>query len=476
MKKQVLYFSLALLVAAFPFGDMFFRVFRGISVSFFHTFQRLAPFSVSLPDLFHKYIHFYLYDFFIVSLLIATLSLKEASWKDLFWNRHSRFLTLYGTVALASIAFSLFFTYFFQYVTVINLFLSFTAFGLIYHLLKKERGWIPRIFWMILIVATTECFIGTGQFLMQKSLGLSFLSEPQIHPGMHNIAVYPMTSPLPWIQAEHSCVLRAYGTFDHPTTFGCYLVLALFVSYYLFLKTEKWGARLFLYCFIPLCILTLTLTFARGPFFAWVVATLIFFGTLLFRPDAFSQPERKRSLILGSFLGAGFLIVITLLFNQLMARGGFVNYNALSEISDSGRLLFYKIAIALFYHHPLLGIGHNGFALFPYEILSPFFAGANPTGQLAHNVYLQIASETGLAGLACAFLFLLSLVRALFKTPLSSLTLTVGTMLLSLLLIGMVDHFLWAYASGRMMLFTTLAFLAVTETVRGCESAQKCPT
>jgi hypothetical protein len=453
MKTKTLYLLTIIFIGAFPFGNTFYKVFRGLSVSFFHTFSKTAPFAVHLPPLFEKYIHFYLTDFWIVALLTFAFALKEVRAKELFLNRHSQFLTFYSLVATFSIAFSLFASYPYQYVTLINLTLSFAAFHLIYHLMSKKTEWISKALWLFAIIAFLECLIGTGQFLFQQCLGLSFLSEPQITPLMDNIATYPLNEKsrlffdlLPWAPLKGSNILRAYGTFDHPNIFGGYLAIALFVTYYLILTAKAKAQKTFLYLLLPFLILTLFLTFSRGPLFAWILGTILFFSVGIFKKmEGFAK--------LGAIIGSAFLIAFALLFQQLAARGGVVNYNGISQASDAGRMLFYKLGLAMFFHHPFLGIGYNGFSLFPYEVLDPSFLGANPTGALSHSIYLQVASETGLIGLALMGCFMISLFMKSFKVKTTPLSLTFSAILLSFLLIGVVDHFLWAYNSGRLMLF-----------------------
>jgi len=116
----------------------------------------------------------------------------------------------------------------------------------------------------------------------------------------------------------------------------------------------------------------------------------------------------------------------------------------------------------LFSSHPLLGIGFNSYSLFPYEIINPTFEGANPTGTLAHNVYLQIASETGLIGLILITLFVFSMVLLLRKQEMTPIKLALGSIFLMFLLLGLVDHFLWTYNSGRLMFFLFSALFAAS--------------
>ncbi len=469
MKTKLLYFFTALLIVIFPFVNFFYKVFRGISVFFVHHFEKHSSFHFNIPPLFQKYIHFYLTDFWIVGLMIGAFLLKEVRFKELFFNRHSRYLTLYVGVAFFSIVFSLFSNYFFQYITLINLTIAFLSFHLVYILFAKREDLIKPILWAFVGIAMMECLIGIGQFLLQKSLGLSFLSEPQVTPYMDNIPIYPLTEGnralfdlLPWVPEGHVNILRALGTFDHPNIFGAYLSIALFLSYFLFTTSEKRWHKAPLLVSIPLLIISLGLTFSRGPIFAWMVGTVIFFIVGFIKRKMFSEKERKGFYFLSLLIGAGFLLTTTLLFEHLVARGGFVNYNEVATQSDSGRILYYRLAILMFLAHPILGIGFNSYSLFPYETLNPALAGTNPTGAFAHNFFLQIASETGILGLTLVFLFIFSMVFYLRKQEMTPLKLVLGTIFLTFLLLGMVDHFLWTYTSGRLMFFLFSALFAAS--------------
>lgn len=467
MKQKLLYFFCGVLIACFPLMNIFFKVFRGVSVSFAHFFEKRAPFPFHIPPLFQKYIHFYLTDFLIVALLIAALFLKEFRLKELLFNRHSKYLTLYVGAALLSISLSLFSSYFTQYISILNLLIAFMGFHLVYLLLQKRSDLIRPIFWAFICVAILESFIGIGQFLYQQSLGLTFLSEPQVTPYMYNIASYPLNEKsraffnlLPWIPDDHHLILRSLGTFDHPNIFGGYLTIALFIAYALLMTTQKRRYRALLLVAIPLFILTLGLTFSRGPIFAWLVGTLLFIIAGWLRWETFASHEKKGLMLLSIIVGIGCIASLGLLFEQFLSRGGFFNYNALAASSDSSRIVLYKVALTLFKTHPILGIGFNGYPLFPYGLLDPTFEGANEIGAHAHNIYLQIASETGLVGLVFFGLFLYSLFRLVRKSKATPITLALGAIVASFLLLGLVDHYLWTYNSGRMMFFLFTALFA----------------
>jgi|GEM_PF-611871 hypothetical protein len=466
-KQKLLYFFSGALFILFPFLNVFFKVFRGVSISFVHHFERHASFDFKIPSLFQKYIHFYLTEIWIIGLVIGALILKEIRVKNLFLNRHSRYLTLYIGAALLSILFSLFSSYFTQYIFALRLMIAFMGFHLFYLLFQKQTNLIQPILWAFLIVALLESFIGIGQFLFQHSLGLTFLNEPQVTPYMKDAPVYPMNEInrtffdlLPWIPEGHSQVLRSLGTFDHPNVFGTYLLIALFIGYFLFITTERKGCKALLLFAIPLFILTLGLTFSRGSIFAWILGTFLSLAVGWIKRSSFSLQERKQLTLLSLLLGLGCLGVFALLFKQLIARGGFFNYNAIAANSDQGRLLLFHLAVLLFKTHPLLGIGYNGYSLFPYGTLHPEYEGANEIGTHSHNIYLQIAAETGIIGLVLIGLFLFSLLRLLRKSEMTPLRLTLGSIFISFLFLGLIDHFLWTYNSGRMMFFLFTALFA----------------
>ena len=457
---KILYFLMGLLIAAFPIGNFHFKFFRGVSCHFFHHYERVAPFLFTMPPLFQKFICFYLTDFFIVVILIGLVIQKKVRMKEFFFNAHSRYLTFFIFTAFLSIVFSIFSNYYLQYTTLLNLTLAFLGFHLVYMLYKNRLDLIRPTLWVFLSVTALECAIGIGQFLMQHHLDLQFLAEPKISPYMDNIAVFSLAKGnvflfghLPWIPENHSIILRAHGTFDSPNIFGGYLCISLFISYYGFITSTKRWARGFLLSFIPIQILTIAFTFSRGSIFAWIFATLIFFGIGLMKKTIFSPETKKHFYKLGVFIGIGIIIVFALLYNHLYDRGGFININSLSSSSDQGRLLYYHIACLLFLHAPFLGIGYNGFALFPYGTLAPELEGANTVGSLSHNIYLQTAAETGLIGLSLLLLFILSLYKPYLKKQFTPLSLTLAIIFFSMLLIGIVDHFWLTYTSGRLMFF-----------------------
>jgi len=455
-----LYFLMGLLISLFPILNFNFRCFRSVSRNFYHHFESVAPELFSLPQNFQRFIRFSISDFVLVAIFIGLCFVKKVKLKELFFNSHSRYLTLFIIGAFISIMCSIFSSYYFQYTTLLHLTLAFLGFYLVYVLYRNRPDLIRPTLYAFLSVTALECVIGIGQFLMQHHLGLQFLSEPMISPNIKSYASFSLADGkeffnglLPWIQSGHNLILRPYGTFIHPNIFGGYLCISLFLSYYAFLTSENRFVRVLLLICIPVQILTLVLTFSRGAVFAWFIGSVAFFSLGFMKKTVLTPLVKKDFLKLILLVGIALLITLVLLFGYLKDRGGFVNINSLTNASDAGRFLLFRLAILLFLHAPFIGIGYNGFALFPYGSLAPDLAGANPMGDLSHNIYLQTAAETGLLGLSLLILFILSLYKPFLKKRFTPLSLTFATIFFCMLLIGVVDHYWLTQVSGRLMFF-----------------------
>ncbi len=85
--------------------------------------------------------------------------------------------------------------------------------------------------------------------------------------------------------------------------------------------------------------------------------------------------------------------------------------------------------------------------------------------QPIHNIYLLMASETGILGLIVFLIFITKLLIAKVKFILknkNSEILAVVMMFFSLLGFGLFDHFLWTLQPGRLMLWLVLGIMLGT--------------
>ncbi len=191
----------------------------------------------------------------------------------------------------------------------------------------------------------------------------------------------------------------------------------------------------------------LILTFTRNAWVVAAVATLLAIGYQLFFTKRDHQPAFKLFLILA--LSVSLLAVI--FGKYISARLQFSAQDpALVE-----RWEYNKKGVKLIGDHWWLGvgIGNQGF----YAIKDGYYqisrAGNKADKwQPIHNLYILITTEIGIFGLLC---FLVFLSKFLFTAKNPVILGTIG----SLLLLGLMDHYLWTLQPGRLMLWLVIGIL-----------------
>ena len=471
--KSIL-FLLLVLFALVPFQ----RRFHGALDSFS---RRLALPDFPLPECFSTKVHLFISDLVILALTLLILLVYKVRYREFFWRGPSKYLTLLFFVALASIYFSMTSSYSLQYFRLFQFSMIFLFFNSICCSQYKidVRSSIKKIAWIILFVSCLECAVGIYQYFYQQPIGLRFLGEPNLYhfpfanPGKHRWFLDKLLNP-----SQSSVFLyRATGTFPHPNILGGYLFCSLMASYYLWVKEERKLLRLFVLGAILLQIFTLYTAYSRSAMLALALSTLIWCAFQLresFRQHGFRLLALRKFAILGATILVGCAIGIGLFFSQISARGGILNYNSVTEYADTERVKYLKIAVEMIKDHPLLGIGFNNFQLAaqPFQAEFPghiFFS-------KVHNIYLLMASETGLIGGGLFLLFLGAILkvalRAVFSRP-NDLSkdaapqeeIFLFATFLGLLLIGICDFYFLNTQHGRIIFFGFSALLyAVTAT------------
>ncbi len=217
--------------------------------------------------------------------------------------------------------------------------------------------------------------MGMAQKLLGRSLGLSFLGEPQRH--------------LWWELA------RVYGTLGFPNMYGAYLILLLPLSISLFIFVKSKLKKVWYGSVTIVGLFALLFSLSRSSWLGIIggVIVMLLLMTL----------KRKLSprLVLTSIVIIGAIMVIISVFGELI--------NLRFETGGSGqyRLLMIRIAIPIILSHPILGVG-----LFNYQFYSfSSFKFWHPV----HNEYLRLAAETGLPGLFFFLWFVFWVLKDAYK-------------------------------------------------------------
>ncbi len=138
---------------------------------------------------------------------------------------------------------------------------------------------------------------------------------------------------------------------------------------------------------------------SRGGMAAFA-AQMVVLGVLLVRKRAGGW---KQPLMLGAFLAMVIVFLVWMGSNELTQRLASIHTEAREELSGGVRLTIDRDCLRMFAKRPLLGWGLGAFPIVYPEFRSfytTFFVNQ------AHNDYLQLLVETGLAGFSIAVWFL----------------------------------------------------------------------
>lgn len=147
---------------------------------------------------------------------------------------------------------------------------------------------------------------------------------------------------------------------------------------------------------------------SRGGMTAFVVQTSLL-CVLVLRREA---KNRNTALALGAFVVIVAGLLVWLGGSELANRMGSIHSEARTELTGGTRLTIDRDGIRMFFKKPVLGWGLATFPeVYPQfrSFYTDFFVNA------AHNDYLQLLVETGLAGLAIMIWFLFSTYRGAIR-------------------------------------------------------------
>ena len=228
---------------------------------------------------------------------------------------------------------------------------------------------------------------------------------------------------------------RSAGPLGDPNYYAQLLIVILGVSLFQIWKAKDWQSFILPGLAFVTCFLSFVYTYSRGGLFALSVVSLIFV-VKVYR----EKIERRNLLVLAAlvvftlpFIPSQYiqrLSTFQLFFNSqpdteilIFDYEGGNNDRPLETINDRltqdygfrGRLSENIIALQLFWDYPLIGAGIGNYEA-NYQAYSKRL-GIDPRDKdrEAHNLYLEVASETGLLGFVTFGLLLFVMFRVTIK-------------------------------------------------------------
>lgn len=186
----------------------------------------------------------------------------------------------------------------------------------------------------------------------------------------------------------------------------------------------------------------------------------------------FSRNWKKQLSLLGGFCALGIMFYFARSILNPAHQGADFGYDAAT------RLVLWGIAWNFFTHSPVFGVGWGNFE----ALYGSYVAGIPwiPVGLFsAHNIFLQLLSETGLIGFGAFFLLIFRAVRQALRqlrgsadTMERALAFGVLGAILGMLLHGLVDYFLASPQFGTLF-WVLLALLASSKATCKARSSRQ---
>ncbi len=378
------------------------------------------------------------------------------SWRRFFWEKEAKYSSFF--LACLFICLALYFSrtdlsiwlrFFYFFVTLLLFNMVLQVFQ------KRETGpFLKKFFLLLMILGAIQTAIALGQYFSQGSLGLSFFSEPKISSPQFTKVGFLAKGV--WLFDFWRCekpfeVCRAFGTFSSPNLLGGYYLAFLFAIFGSWVYFPRLKGRFLLSFLLCIEIFGLFITYSRAALFSFFLMSFIWFFSF-WKKGAFSQ---VRSL----FYVFCFSLCLTffLLFPQILARGGIVNYHDVVRGSDQQRVFTQGIAQKMFQEKPFLGWGYAQFSkehrsFLPEEVREKTW--------MIHNIYLLLLVEGGGMGLFLFLLLCFFALRSGWQKREDPQVLALLLLFLAMLATGFCD-FYWLFLSKmRLFFFFVAALLA----------------
>lgn len=291
--------------------------------------------------------------------------------------------------------------------------------------------------------AGLQALIGAGQFWLNRDLGLRWLTEPPLGPNIGGVMV---------VGDEVNRQIRSYGLLPHPNVLSGLLVVAILPLMKLMgeaaLRYRGW-----LLSVAALFGLTLGFAFSR---MGWLmaVAMLAIAVWLAVTRKAWRASGWAIAVMVIAMGGA-------LWWQWPNVVGRFELDSRLEAKSVSERIVGLQTWGQVMTGHELSGVGVSNYASALIQLTPNQSAW---TYKPVHDIYLLLAAETGVVGLAI-WLWLVGvglwLWFRLVRTNWGYLW--VGMPMIALLGLGVLDHWAVSFQQGRLLIFFALALIILED-------------
>jgi len=260
----------------------------------------------------------------------------------------------------------------------------------------EEEKWRKRALAAVILGGTLAATVGLFQFIFSFIIGID--RSVKI---WESLAPYFLGNSFGKIVAANSSWLvniggetrlRAFGLFPDPHNFAFFVNLCLFVGLGYVFSQKKIASRVWTGAAVVLMIVAVGLSFSRGAYLGLLAGGLFFAAVFL-----------KCSGVLGKAIVAiAVIFILIFIFNSNIITQRLASSFNMKEGSNAERYKNWTQAAGMVQDYPLGGVGLGNYA----RTVDPRLGGAERSSIYAHNLFLDIAAETGILN-AMVFLFLI---------------------------------------------------------------------
>jgi len=260
----------------------------------------------------------------------------------------------------------------------------------------QAQKWRKHALVAVILSGTLAAAVGLFQFLFSFLIGID--KSVKI---WERLAPYFLGNSFGKIVAANSSWLvniggmtrmRAFGFFPDPHNFAFFVNLCLFAGLGYFLSRKRTAPKIWIGSTLILMTAAVALSFSRGAYLGLLTGGVFFAAVFL-----------KRSGVLGKALVVSVVIfALIFIFNSSIITQRLASSFDLKEGSNAERYKNWVQAVEMIRDYPLGGVGLGNYA----RTVDPRLGGADRSSIYAHNLFLDIAAESGILN-AIIFLFLI---------------------------------------------------------------------
>jgi len=319
---------------------------------------------------------------------------------------------------------------------------------LLWFVLRIHFDWLKLgISWVA--AGVVQSIFGIYQFFSQNILSNKWLGLAAHQPDVLGDLV---------VETAGGRFLRAYGAFPHPNMLAGFLVVALLIIFgflFWFYNNRKHHILGIILSVASVAIICfgLILTFSRSAWLTFVLTFLMLIAVSIWPKNKYRLRILSHITVWIILLVAFSIFLVPEIWQTRLVASGRLEVKSTQE-----RVEYYKQSIDLIKNHWYQGVGIGSFTQATYDQDSSKEVWDY---QPVHNIYLLVITEAGVFGGLIFLLIVIEFFRRIFGRYLRGfqkhdLFLVYSLAFISLLIIGLFDHYLWSLSFGLLFFWLVL--------------------